>query len=305
MAGWLEISLHGVDESLRDIIADLMADVGYQGVVVEHEGIMPLSWGEDNPAPATHFTLRAYLPADDQLATSQKRLETALSRYPVEAPLYRDVGEDDWAEAWKRFYHPIRVGQRIYVRPVWEGANAAGPDDVEIVLDPGMAFGTGTHATTQLCLAAIEDWMPPGVDVLDLGCGSGILSIAAAKLGAGSVYAIDVDPVAVESAAENLTRNSVREQVELATGGLPKVLDLQRSFDFAAVNILARIIVQMCEIGLGGVVKPGGRAIFAGLIEPQADTVEAALRQTGLTPLRRRQQDDWILIEAERPAKPL
>ncbi len=303
MADWLEVSLRGVDVTLSDVIAALMGEFGYQGVAVEQEGIMPLSWGEDNPPPATHFTIRAYLPIDEQLAASRAQLEAALARYPVEAPLYRDVDEDDWAEAWKRFYHPLRIGERIFVRPVWEGAENAKPDDVEIVLDPGMAFGTGTHPTTQLCLAAIEDWMPPGQNVLDLGCGSGILSIAAAKLGAGNVYAIDVDPVAVEAAEENLTRNGVREDVELTTGGLPEVLALNRPFDFAAVNILARIIVQMCEMGLGEIVKPGGRAVFAGLIETQADKVEAALRQTGLTPLRRRQLEDWVLIEAERPAE--
>lgn len=302
MADWLEVSLRGVDEGLREVIADLMGDYGYQGVVVEQEGIMPLSWGEENPPPATHFTVRAYLPVDDQLAATRARLEAALARFPLEAPLYRDVAEDDWAEAWKRFYHPLRVGERIFVRPAWEGAGDARPNDVEIVLDPGMAFGTGTHPTTQLCLAALEDWMPPGVDVLDLGCGSGILSIAAAKLGAGRVYAVDVDPVAVAAAEENLTRNGVRAQVDLATGGLPEVLALKRPFDFAAVNILARIIVQMCEMGLGNVVKPGGRAVFAGLIVPQTDKVEAALRLTGLVPLRRRQLADWVLIEAERPA---
>ena len=207
--------------------------------------------------------------------------------------------EENWAEAWKKHYHPLRIGERIVVRPLWESVDL-GPDDIEIALDPGMAFGTGTHPTTQLCLQALETAVSPGTAVLDLGCGSAILAIAAAKLGAGNVYAIDNDPVAMEAAAENVTQNGVADRITLATGSLPEVKALNRQFDLALVNILARIIIPMAESGLGDVVKPGGIAIFSGLIRSQQDEVEAALKQAGLHTENRHFMGDWVLLEARR-----
>jgi ribosomal protein L11 methyltransferase len=195
---WTEVALR-VDGQLTDTIAEIFSEYGYQGVAIERDGIMPDRWDEVTLPQPTQFTVRAYLPENGDLTNVQQQLEDALRGYSLETPIYRTVSEENWAEAWKQHYHPLRVGQRIVVRPTWEPADLK-PDDIEIALDPGMAFGTGTHPTTQLCLEAIEDWMPPGQSVLDLGCGSGILSIAAAKLGASNIFAIDVDPVAVEAA---------------------------------------------------------------------------------------------------------
>ncbi|MEL7236931.1 MAG: 50S ribosomal protein L11 methyltransferase, partial [Chloroflexota bacterium] len=131
---------------------------------------------------------------------------------------------------------------------------------------------------------------------------SGILAIAAAKLGAGDIFAIDNDPVAVESARENLIRNNVADRINLATGSLPEALTTGKQFNFALVNILARVIIPMCDAGLGNIVKPGGKAIFSGLIESQTEAVEAALVRTGLQPQKRVQMEDWVLIEATRPS---
>jgi ribosomal protein L11 methyltransferase len=196
-------------------------------------------------------------------------------------------------------YHPVRIGKRLLIRPLWTEVPLQ-PDDVEIALDPGMAFGTGTHPTTQLCLEALEDLLVPGASVLDLGCGSGILSIAAAKLGAAHVLALDIDSVAVESSIENAKQNKA-ERITVQEGSLETVVTSARRFDLLLCNILARIIIQMCDEHLGEIVRPGGLAIFSGLIEEQADDVEAALRRTGLQPYARRQQGDWIVIEARRP----
>ncbi len=214
-------------------------------------------------------------------------------------PAYSSVAETDWAEAWKAHYKPLRIGKRILVRPLWIEANLQ-PGDIEIALDPGMAFGTGTHATTQLCLQALEDRLSPGMTVLDLGTGSGILAIAAAKLGAAHVYAIDNDPVATEAAAGNFAQNGANEAVTIATGSLADALGSGTAYDFVVVNILARIILGMTGDGLERVVKPGGIAVFSGIIQPQADEVEAALRAIGLKPTARRQRDDWVLIETTR-----
>jgi ribosomal protein L11 methyltransferase len=297
---WLEIALRAEAE-LAETVAALLADYGYQGVVLERDDIPDTDpWDEGNIPPPTHQIVRLYLPKDESLELKRQQIEALLARLPVEMPIFRDVVEEDWSQAWKAHYHTMRLGKHIVIRPEWEAAEIK-PDDVEIILDPGMAFGTGTHPTTQLCLEAIERLLKTGESVVDLGCGSGILAIAAAKLGAGYIYAIDNDAVAVASAAENLARNNTSDQIELAIGSLPEVLALEKTFDFALVNILARVIIPMCDAGLGHIVCPGGKAIFSGLIETQVDEVEGALRKTGLEPYQRHQIQDWVLIEAIRP----
>jgi ribosomal protein L11 methyltransferase len=223
--------------------------------------------------------------------------------YPMPAPTYSLVDEQDWADAWKVHYHPVRIGRRILIRPLWIEMELA-PDDVEIALDPGMAFGTGTHPTTQLCLEALEDAIQPGVNVLDLGCGSGILAIGAAKLGAAHVLGLDIDPLAVQIAHENIAQNGVSDKITVQEGSLESVVTSARRFDVIVVNILARIIIAMCDQHLGETVRPGGHAIFSGIIADQADDVETALRKTGLTPFHRRQQGDWVVIEARRESHP-
>jgi ribosomal protein L11 methyltransferase len=165
-----------------------------------------------------------------------------------------------------------------------------------------MAFGTGTHPSTQLVLEAaealLENW--PGAKVLDLGCGSGILSIAAAKLGAARVLALDTDPIAVRATAENATANGVQDQITSQSGSLDSLLHAATRFDLALVNILSKVIVAMCEQKLGSVIRPGGIGVFGGIIQEQAEEVEAALRTTGLLPYKRRSSGEWVVIEARR-----
>ena len=173
-------------------------------------------------------------------------------------------------------------------------------DDIEIALDPGMAFGTGTHPTTQLCLEALESLIQPAQDVLDLGAGSGILSIAAAKLGARDVLALDIDPIAVAATCENARANGVARNIVAQQGSLETVLHSARRFDLVLVNILARIILQLAEQGLCEIVRPGGTAIFSGIIDSQIEDVELALRKTGLQPIERRQMGDWMLLVTNR-----
>jgi ribosomal protein L11 methyltransferase len=191
----------------------------------------------------------------------------------------------------------------VYIRPSWIEVDDASESDVLIALDPGMAFGTGTHPSTQLCLIACEDILEahPGWDVLDLGCGSGILSIAAAKLGAGKILALDTDDIAVRVTNENATINGVADRIQAQSGSLASLTHAARRFDLALVNILAKVIIQMCDEGLGTVIRPGGVAVFGGIIHDQADEVEAALIKTGLEPYRRLTSGDWTVIEASRP----
>lgn len=300
---WIEIAL-SVDSEAVDAIAELLQAYGHQGIAIEQEGMAPDVWDDGEAPSAQRLTIRAYRPDDLRAEEAKFRLETALGHLhfeqPITSPAYRIVKEEDWAEAWKAHYHPLRVGRRLHIHPLWIEVET-NPGDVVIALDPGMAFGTGTHSTTQLCLAALEDLTQPGARVLDLGCGSGILSIAAAKLGAAQVLALDIDPVAVEAAQHNVEQNGVGDKVMVQQGSLETVVTSSRRFDLVVANILARVIIDMRNQHLGDVVRPGGLALFSGIIQDQADDVEVALRETGLEPYARRQDGDWVLIEARRP----
>lgn len=304
MSPWIEVSLRADGES-AEAIADVLARYGHQGVSIEQVGIPPDAWDETEVPPPRRLMLRAYFPHDDQLDSTKQELEAALGHmrlmYPMPRPDYRALDEEDWAEAWKAHYQPVRIGRRLLIRPQWIAVEPA-PGDIEIALDPGMAFGTGTHPTTQLCLEALERLMAPAHDVLDLGAGSGILAIAAAKLGARKVLALDIDPIAVEATAANVDANGVSDKVIAEQGSLVNVLGSARRFDLAVVNILARVILQLAEQRLGEIVRPGGIVICSGIIDAQLTEVETALRRSGLQPYARRQQDDWVLVEAKRPA---
>jgi ribosomal protein L11 methyltransferase len=301
---WIEIKLR-VDGESAEAVAEVLQRYGHQGVSIEQDGIEQGKWDDGDIVPlADKLTIRAYIPADKRAEDSKIRLENVLGHmsmmYPMPKPEYIAVKETDWAEAWKTHYHPIRIGKNLLIRPLWIDVELQS-DDIELALDPGMAFGTGTHPTTQLCLIALEARVQPAMRILDLGCGSGILSIAAVKLGAKSLLATDIDPIAVKATKENAEQNGVSEKITAEVGSLADLLSTSQQFDLIVVNILARIIIEMCAQGLGQVVRPGGIAIFSGIIDTQIDDVEQALRETGLEPYQRRQQGDWITIEARRP----
>ena len=304
MSRWIEVSLR-VDGESAEALAELLSRYGHQGVSIEQAGIPPDTWDESEVPPPHELLLRAYIPDEEKLEQTKAELEAALGHmrlmYPMPQPTYQALDAEDWAEAWKAHYQPMRIGRRLLIRPRWIDV-AIAPGEIEIALDPGMAFGTGTHPTTLLCLEALERLLEPAQDVIDLGSGSGILAIAAAKLGAGKVLALDIDPIAVAATADNARTNGVGGKISAECGSLASVLGGARRFDLAMVNILARVILQLAEQRLGEIIRPGGVAIFSGIIDTQADEVEAALRRAGLQPYARHQQGDWMLIEAKRPA---
>lgn len=287
---WLEVSVT-VDNEAAEAVAEVLSRYAHRGVVIEAG---PEGW-EAGPV-----VVRAYLPADEDLLTKKRRVEEALWHLgqilPISAPTFRPVIEQDWAEAWKKHLRVLRIGQHIVIRPSWLDYTLQA-DDVVIQLDPGMAFGTGLHPTTQMCLEALEKLTQPGVQVLDLGTGSGILAIAAAKLGAVRVLAVDNDPVAIKAARENVRLNHVQEIVSVVQGSLGDVGD---SYDLVTINILARVIVEMAEKGLAVRVRPRGKVIAAGIIVDQEPEVVAAMEREGLTLTERRQDGDWIGLIAER-----
>jgi ribosomal protein L11 methyltransferase len=286
---WLEVSVT-VENEAAEVVAEVLSRYVYRGVAIEAG---PEGW---NAGPVV---VRAYLPADDQLQATKRRIEEALWHLgqirPIPAPTFRPVAEEDWAEAWKERLDVLRIGQHVVIRPSWR-EYVPEPEDVVVQLDPGMAFGTGLHPTTQMCLAALEELTRPETTVLDLGTGSGILAIAAARLGAGRVLAVDNDPVAVKTARGNVVSNGVQGTVSVVYGSLA---DVPGSYDLVVVNILARVIVEMMQEGLANRVRPGGRLITAGIIADQEPEVGAALEQKRLALVERRQTGDWVCLVAE------
>jgi ribosomal protein L11 methyltransferase len=286
---WLEVSVT-VENEAAEVVAEVLSRYVYRGVAIEAG---PEGW---NAGPVV---VRAYLPADDQLQATKRRIEEALWHLgqirPIPAPTFRPVAEEDWAEAWKERLDVLRIGQHIVIRPSWR-EYAPEPKDVVIQLDPGMAFGTGLHPTTQMCLVALEELTRPEATVLDLGTGSGILAIAAARLGAGRVLAVDNDPIAVKTARGNVVTNGVQEAVSVVCGSLA---DVPGRYHLVVVNILAKVIVEMMQEGLANRVRPGGRLITAGIIADQEPEVVAALEQKRLALVERRQTGDWVCLVAE------
>lgn len=290
---WLEIRLT-VDGELAEAVADLLARHAPGGVAIQ-----PVWQGEQAADPGTPLAVCAYLPADEHLEARRAAVEQGLWHLGMIAPLpaasFQPVDDQDWSEAWKVHYRPIAVGRRLLILPAW----LPSPDDqrLPIVLDPGMAFGTGTHPSTQLCLAAIEDHLRPGDEMIDLGCGSGILSIAAARLGARRIRALDIDPLAVRITAENAERNGVAQAIRVSAGSLEDVLEAcAPSADVLAANILAPVIEAMARQGLGSAVRPGGTLILAGILAGQAQAVLQACQEAGLQLLEQRRSGDWVAL---------
>ncbi|RLC66608.1 MAG: 50S ribosomal protein L11 methyltransferase [Chloroflexi bacterium] len=290
MEEWLEVGVTTENEA-AEAVAEVLSRYAHRGVVI---AAGPEGW---NAGPVT---VRAYLPVNDQLRTHRRHIEEALGHLnqicPVSAPTFRPVAEADWAEAWKERLTVFRVGRNIVIQPSWQDYTPA-CEDVVIRLDPGMAFGTGLHPTTQMCLEALEESLHSGGEVLDLGTGSGILAIAAAKLGAGRVLAVDNDPSAVKIARENVVVNGVEGVVSTRCGSLDEVAG---SYDLVLVNILAKVIVDMTHAGLATRVRSGGRLIAAGILAEQEPEVATAVGQGGFTLVERRQREDWICLVAER-----
>lgn len=285
---WLEVSVE-VDLETAEAVAEVLSRYAYRGVVVEGG---PDGW---HTGPVV---VRGYLPADDDLWSHKKRIEEGLWHLgqirPIPDPSFRPIAEQDWAEVWKKRLTVLQIGEHLVIRPSWLDYDPR-PQDVVIELDPGMAFGTGLHPTTQLCLSALERLVQPGMDVLDLGTGSGILAIAAAKLGAKRVLALDSDQQAVKVARSNTMDNDVDDCVTVRRGSLS---DASGAYDLVVVNILARVIVEMVESGLSERVRPDGILITAGIIVDQVDEVARAFDRGNLKLVERRQRGDWVSLLA-------
>ena len=297
-ARWLEVSLV-VDGEMAEAVADILGRFVSNGVVVESD--VKFYNDEDEGTPTGPVRVFGYLPVDERLEENRQRLEESLWHLGQIQPLppasYKTIVDEDWMAAWKVHYHPIPIGKKLLVLPAW--LENTYPGRIAVKIDPSMAFGTGTHPTTQLCLEALESYTHPGDPVIDVGCGSGILSIAALKLGAGHTLAVDIDSQAVRSTRENAAANETLTHLETGLGSVNEILrgDFSlRQAPLVLANILAPIIIRLFDAGLARLVTPGGTLILSGILEQQAGDVLAAAQAQGFFELERRQIADWVVM---------
>lgn len=294
---WLEISVQ-CDGEAAEAVSELFNRFNQGGAVIEMTG-----WDAVGELAQPVVTVRTYLPAGELGAERRLKIEQGLwflSRLlPIPEPSFRELADEDWASAWRAHYRPTRVGQRLVIVPAWQVDEAVlAPGDLPVVLDPGMAFGTGLHPSTRLCMAALERHVQPGDAVLDVGCGSGVLSITAARLGAASILATDIDPVAVQATVENCQRNGVERVVRAQVGSLPDPALRPDGWQVVVANILAEVIVDLLAAGMAARLAPRGRLIMSGIIAERADAVTAALEQSGLRLCERTEEGDWVCLVA-------
>ncbi len=302
---WLEVSVT-TDGEGAEAVAEALRPFAYNG------GVALEQWGdESDPAPdalETAVTVKIYIPEEEDTPAARRRIEKIIYHmgrlYPLPEPQFRRLEEEDWATAWKKNYHPFRVGNRMWICPSWieldapdtAAADGPRPDDVILTLDPGMAFGTGTHPTTQMCLLALEELARPGMRALDVGTGSGILAIAAAKLGAEELLGVDTDAQAVKTAVANAAQNNVAH-IQIRQGALDTVAE--RGWDIVVVNILAQVIIPLLETGhLLDYVAEDGWLVLSGIIAEQAEAVETAVAKAGGRIVKTFTQGDWIAFIA-------
>ena len=272
------------------------------GAVLESTGYDDLG----NPVPGEHrLVVKTYLKPGPRGRCIQRKIEEGLWHlrllYPMPEPELRTVKEEDWADAWKKHYKPLRIGKRLLLTPAWEEPEAR-PGDLIVRLEPGMAFGTGLHPTTRLCVAALEKWVRPGEALLDIGTGSGVLAIAAAKLGAQPVWATDIDPLAVRVARENAARNDLPlspHALHVEHGSIPSGQDGR--FPLIVSNILAEILVGLFDsayqdLPLTGPLAPGGHLILSGILDVKAELVLKAASRHGVREVERMQEGDWVAL---------
>lgn len=293
LSSWLELTAL-VDSGDAEVVASAMGRFGHGGAAIEEER------GGGPPSQAGKARVRAFIPVDDLLPGRRAEMERALSQLRLRCPVElspRTVDDQEWETIWRAHFPVLAVGRRLVVKPSWE-EHRARRGQVVLEIDPGMAFGTGHHATTRLCLVALERHLAPGMAVLDVGTGSGILAIAAAKLGASAVAALDINPVAVDVARSNIASNGVAGVVSVELGGLPFERPLG-PFDIVMANILSTVV---CELAphLAGALRPGGVLVASGFIDVHCPEVSERLRQEGLAVVETMAEGDWRALVAVR-----
>ncbi len=311
MMKWSEFSIHTTEEAVEPV-CNILHEAGASGVVIEDSIDLAKEWGDrfgeiyqlsPDDYPEEGVIVKAYFPVNSFLAETIDEIKESINgllAYDIDLGSNKvqiaEVHEEEWATAWKKYYKPVKVSSSITITPTWEEYEAS-EDETIIELDPGMAFGTGTHPTTVLCIQALDKVIQGGEKVVDVGTGSGVLSIAAAKLGAQRTLALDLDYVAVESAEQNVALNQVDNTVTVKQNNLLE--GIEGPFDIVVANILAEVIVRFVQ-DAAAVLKPNGIYITSGIIKRKKQEVKDALTSGGFVIEEIVEMDDWVAIIAKK-----
>ncbi|MGG4217386.1 50S ribosomal protein L11 methyltransferase [Paenibacillus jamilae] len=318
---WNEITIHTSEEAI-EMISNFLHEAGAGGVSIEESGSLnkprDTSYGQwyDRPLndiPEGQAIIKGYFAEEVDMDSVRAQIEPRVEQLrtfdidPGEVQYeLKTVNEDDWANAWKQYFKPLRVSDRLTIKPTWEEYEPASEDEKIIELDPGMAFGTGTHPTTSLCLRTLESVIQGGEEVIDVGTGSGILAIGAVKLGAKHVLALDLDPVAVSSARENTRLNELEERITIKESDLLSVLNasdptlgIQLPVKLVVANILAEIILLFID-DVYNALQPGGIYIASGIWKNKEEAVETALKAAGFEIAEINRDEDWLAFVARK-----
>lgn len=309
---WSEVCIHTTNEAMEPI-ANILEESGINGLVIEDPLDLvkerPTFYGEiyelnPNKYPEDGIYIKVYLPSDRHLNDKVLEIKQAidsLQDYGIDLGANQitqnDLYEKDWETAWKKYYKPVKITNKITIVPTWESYEATSANELIIELDPGMAFGTGTHPTTILSIQALENYVKNDDLVIDVGCGSGVLSIASSLLGADHVYAYDLDEIAIKSTLSNVALNDLTGQISAKQNDLLNQIEVNA--DIIVSNILAEIIVKFVQDAWNNL-KENGLFITSGIIDKKKQLVIDELQKTGFTIIEINEQEEWICIVAQK-----
>ncbi len=305
---WLELSV-AADVEAVEAVSEILGRTAPGGTTIEPAFDLVEEGLGARVDPTRPAIVRGYVPARDRAAADRAVAEVAEALGHLQAFGLRPIGElqtriveeSDWADAWKAYFPVMRIGRRLVIRPTWR-RHRREPGDVVLALDPGMAFGTGLHPTTRLCLVGIESLADrgrlEGARVVDVGCGSGILSIAALKFGAATALGVDTDPIAVEVTSANARRNALVRRLRARVGSLPTG---EPAFDVVLANLIAGVLVPLAA-ALRDELRPGGTLLASGIFVDREAEVRAAFEENGLVVAGRSEEGEWVALEATRSA---
>ena len=307
---WAEFSIHTTHEAVESI-ANILHEAGAGGVIIEEPEGIEKTWEHleiekdffPENFPKEEICIKAYYPVNSHLMETIEQIKLEINNliiYQINigkgSILISEVHEDDWATTWKQYYKPMKVSTKFLVVPAWE---KIAPENNQLIieLDPGMAFGTGTHPTTVMCIESLEKVIKGNEEIIDVGCGTGVLSIAAAKLGAKNILALDLDDIALESAERNIILNNVQSMVKVQRNNL--LNGINNKADIIVANILAEVILQFTS-DVARVLKHNGIFITSGIIQTKEQIVKESLEKEGLMVIETLYKEEWVALIAKK-----